>query len=90
MNSYRQVSEDVVLRLQEGEAKYGSPLMTKNGRSADLDTYQELCDAIAYMTQKIFETSDAEDAMDLIDDIDLIYQGAVRCRKRLVRDGILV
>lgn len=83
------VARDVIARLNAGEDKYGSPLRTFNGRSADLDIYQELCDGIAYFTQKIFETKSEAEVLPLIDDCDTLYKIAGRCRERLVRDGIL-
>lgn len=42
-------------RAQEGEAKYGTPLMTHNGRDALVDAYQEILDAIQYLKQAQLE-----------------------------------
>jgi hypothetical protein len=87
--TFQEVAKDILLRLETGAKKYGSVLMTFNGRSADLDLYQELCDAIGYLTQKIFETREEEEVIGLIEDADELYRIAQRCRDRLVRDGIL-
>jgi hypothetical protein len=87
--TFLNVTGDVILRLETGAKKYGSELMTYNGRSADLDLYQELCDSIAYLTQKIFETREVGLALDLMDDVEKIYQIAIKARQRLVQDGIL-
>lgn len=86
---YRTVTSDVLLKLEAGAKKYGSPLMTHNGRSADLDQYQDLLDSIAYGTQAIFECKDAATVLSMIDDVDALYGIALRCRKRLEKAGIL-
>lgn len=87
--AYTHIFEDVILRLDTGEKKYGSALMTFNGRSADLDLYQEILDGIAYITQKVFETPDIQVALELMEDTELLYEIAVRTRGRLKEAGIL-
>jgi hypothetical protein len=86
---FTDVVSDILEKLRAGEEKYGSPLMTHNGRSADLDAYQDLLDAIAYMTQKVFETPEVDKVLAIIDDVDSLYVVASHCRKRLVKEGIL-
>ena len=46
------------LRLAQGQAQYGTPLMTHNGRDPYADMAQELADLIVYTTQAIRETQD--------------------------------
>lgn len=83
------VTQDILVKLEAGAKKYGSVLCTHNGRSADLDAYQDMLDSIAYLVQKIFETVDIVAVLTLIDDVEMLYGIAYRTRKRLVRDGIL-
>lgn len=87
--AYQAVTNDLLLKLEAGAEKYGSPLMTNNGRSADLDQYQDLLDAIAYGTQAIYECKDAPTVLSMIDDVDALYGIALRTRKRLEQAGIL-
>lgn len=49
------VIADLKARGEEGEKKYGSPLMTHNGRDALMDAYQESLDLCQYLAQKIME-----------------------------------
>lgn len=54
-----EVTSLVIADLQErsnvGAAKYGTILHTFNGRSAKLDLYQELSDALKYLKQELLE-----------------------------------
>jgi hypothetical protein len=45
----------LVVRAAMGKAKYGTLLMTENGRDCLEDWYQEQCDAFMYATQVIME-----------------------------------
>lgn len=49
---------DLNRRAIGGEKKYGTRLKTHNGRSATLDAYQEVLDAMCYVRQKIEEIED--------------------------------
>lgn len=49
------VLRDLSERAQMGFKKYGTLLMTKNGRSALWDAYQEVLDLAMYLRQKILE-----------------------------------
>lgn len=49
------VLADIQARVEAGQKKYGTKLMTNNGRSADWDLYQELIDAVMYQRQKLLE-----------------------------------
>lgn len=54
------VLRDLEARSLAGQAKYGRPLETHNGRSALVDLYQELLDACCYIKQQLLEQADAE------------------------------
>jgi len=51
------VLADIEQRIKDGEAKYGTPLMTFNGRNALWDAYQEALDLVFYLRQHIIETA---------------------------------
>lgn len=46
---------DMIARDQAGQAKYGTPLRTNNGRDALIDAYQEALDLAVYLRQAIEE-----------------------------------
>ena len=46
---------DLAARAEVGKKKYGTYLRVNNGRSAIVDTYQEIQDAIMYATQARME-----------------------------------
>jgi len=46
---------DIEFRKEQGNLKYGTPLMTHNGRDALRDLYEELLDALLYATQHDME-----------------------------------
>lgn len=50
-----QVIADLQARGEAGRKKYGTPLMTNNGRNALVDAYQEAQDLMLYLKQKIIE-----------------------------------
>jgi len=49
------VIDDLRLRTEAGTRKYGTPLMTHNGRNALIDAYQEALDLCVYLKQAIME-----------------------------------
>jgi hypothetical protein len=51
-----------------GRARYGTGLMTHNGRDAGLDCAEELIDAWQYLTQLRLETRDLRDTIEDLDD----------------------
>jgi len=53
------VLSDIAARVSAGEAKYGTKLMTHNGRDALWDAYQEALDLVFYLRQAILERDDA-------------------------------
>ncbi len=52
---WRALADDMRARDAEGTKKYGTPLMTHNGRRPIVDCYQEVLDACVYMKQAIEE-----------------------------------
>lgn len=53
-----EVIADLKERKQFGVSKYGTPLMSHNGRNAMVDAYQEALDLCCYIKQVLIETSD--------------------------------
>jgi hypothetical protein len=49
------VKKDLEDRAEVGNKKYGTYLMTHNGRDALMDLYQELLDSVMYIRQLIEE-----------------------------------
>jgi len=52
---YDVILDDLFARAEQGKAKYGTYLMTHNGRDALMDLYQELLDAAMYAVQLSIE-----------------------------------
>lgn len=52
------VVKDLTERAIVGKEKYGTFLMTKNGRDALMDAYQEALDLVMYLRQAIEERND--------------------------------
>lgn len=49
------VLADIQARIEAGERKYGTKLMTHNGRDPLWDAYQEAIDLVFYLRQAILE-----------------------------------
>lgn len=49
--SVNRLVQDLVMRREFGQRKYGRPLQAHNGRSAVTDAYQEVLDLLAYLAQ---------------------------------------
>ncbi len=49
------VMEDMQFRRQHGITKYGTELLTHNGRDALVDAYQEALDLVVYLKQELME-----------------------------------
>lgn len=49
------VYKDIEARIRKGEIEYGERLTTLNGRSALMDLYEELLDAVLYLRQLLWE-----------------------------------
>lgn len=49
------VIADLEARSLMGIQKYGTPLMTANGRDALLDAFQEALDLVVYLRQVLYE-----------------------------------
>ncbi len=50
-----EVIEDLKARKDFGIDKYGTPLMSNNGRNALVDAYQEALDLCCYLKQELIE-----------------------------------
>ncbi len=46
-----EIAEDIEARIRLGERKYGTRLKAFNGRSAEMDLYQEILDSLNYAQQ---------------------------------------
>ena len=64
LNVQEVLSKAVLERMQYGIDKYGSPLETFNGRDPIRDVWEELVDALTYMTQIRLERGDTLPGMD--------------------------
>lgn len=49
------VLSDLIARADAGKERYGTFLMTHNGRDALIDAYQEAIDLVMYLAQAIME-----------------------------------
>ncbi len=67
MNVQEVLSKVVIERMKYGADKYGSPLETFNGRDAIRDVWEELLDALTYMTQVRLERGDRLPGMEPTD-----------------------
>jgi hypothetical protein len=61
-NEMMLVLGDLKARRKEGIKKYGIELQTNNGRDALVDGYQELLDAVMYLTQASMEVAGVSEA----------------------------
>ena len=52
------VVQDIIERKEFGVRKYGTPLLTHNGRDALWDAYQEALDLVMYLRQALLERED--------------------------------
>lgn len=55
VETVRDVLDDMAARDAIGRERYGTPLMTRNGRDPLVDMYQEDLDAVVYMKQAMLE-----------------------------------
>lgn len=83
------IVEDCVQKMEASEEKYGSPLMTKNGRVATLDAYTDLIDTLNYLVQEREEAEDINDKVYIDMDIGRLFRVANNLRYRLEEKGIL-
>ncbi len=49
------VLADLTGRAEQGKEKYGTYLMTENGRDPLVDAYQEALDLVMYLKQELME-----------------------------------
>jgi len=52
-------------RREFGRRKYGTPLLSHNGRDANCDAAQEMLDALVYVTQAKMEGRDTRELLPL-------------------------
>lgn len=52
------IAADMAERDAVGRERYGVPLCTRNGRDFLVDAYQELLDALVYLTGKLMEVTE--------------------------------
>ncbi|QJD53997.1 hypothetical protein SEA_GALACTICA_50 [Streptomyces phage Galactica] len=64
LNVQQVLAKALVERMQYGIDKYGSPLETFNGRDPIRDVWEELLDALTYMTQVRLERGDVLPGME--------------------------
>ena len=58
VNVTEAVIADIAERSKIGTEKYGTPLMTHNGRKPLVDAYQEILDMAVYVKQELLERSE--------------------------------
>lgn len=56
-------------QIEKGKSKYGTSLMTFNGRDAGEDAMQELVDLLQYLTQLRMEKAALEEEVSLLHDM---------------------
>lgn len=82
---WRDMKLDFRKRAELGKDRYGTYLMSHNGRNALLDLYQELLDAVMYATQHYIECEDQDEnkqwALDLV---RVLIEECVGVRQQLV------
>lgn len=84
------IRSDLTLRAETGKTKYGTYLMSFNGRNPILDWYQEVLDAVMYTTQAYIE---AENEYLLIFLAEALHNQLVLChaiRFILTQQGVLL
>lgn len=59
----KEVLKDIAERSKMGQVKYGTPLMTHNGRKPLIDAYQEVLDLAVYLKQELLERSENADKL---------------------------
>lgn len=55
-----EVIKDLKARVRKGEAEYGEPLTTHNGKKALQEAYEEIMDLCLYLKQQLMEMEDRE------------------------------
>lgn len=83
MHGGHDLAPDLQARAKLGQARYGTLLMAYNGRNTLVDLYQELLDALFYVTQAILELRGDPVAMHFI--MGNTVDSALRVRKLLLQ-----
>lgn len=77
------VIADLEQRAKAGFEKYGSKLMSENGRDAMVDAYQEAQDLVMYLRQALEERNESRN--DDLDAVDFMFNPGVTAREFLGR-----
>lgn len=78
---------DFVIRGLQGEAKYGMPLSTRDGRCGIVDAYQEAIDGTKYLYKSMLESTDSEDILLFAELARKQLDIAIRIREYLYTKG---
>lgn len=73
LNSKTSIIADLEYRAEVGLDKYGTYLSTENGRSAIIDLYEELLDALMYATQRYMETESDQDMLNAENLLNILH-----------------
>lgn len=76
------LADDLHARAEMGKDRYGTLLMTHNGRDAVMDCYQECLDALMYITQAKLELP-AEESQQLLTARTYLFV-ATKCLKEFI------
>lgn len=81
-NGRRVLGRDLSDRAELGKSRYGTYLMTHNGRKPMADLYQELLDALMYLAQ--YQLESGEDMAEQFVELKLL---AMWVKGKLMEDG---
>ena len=84
-NGRHALADDLLERARMGEERYGTPLMSHNGRSAVMDLYQELLDALMYLAQYQMETNRSD--RDIVEKWVELKSVAIWVKENLVAEA---
>lgn len=85
---WRDMKLDFRKRAEVGRERYGTDLMSHNGRNALRDLYEELLDGTMYATQYYLETEDEEQKQWALDMVRVLLEQSVGVRQQLVYYGV--
>ena len=89
-DNFDAVIQDLRLRAEVGESKYGVRLYSYNGRDALIDLYEELLDALVYAVQYDMEAGDMGTSEDTVEAIlSALNSTTLALSRRLTGGGFL-
>lgn len=88
-DQWEDLKDDILVRGAIGLERYGTFLMSYNGRNYAIDLYQEIIDAIMYSTQGYMEEQDDFMKQILLDSIHVLAEQAYGIRQYLDSKGII-